>query len=126
MSETAHKLQRLLDMTSEIQRLIAADEWDNAVEKLRVRTALLAELNETEFGKIAAMVQENENCAESGSMSDMIRSIIEVEESNKRAVDASVRRSASVLVNLTQEKQKLRDLRAMAQISQKQIIDFVH
>lgn len=126
MKKTVQKLKKLFDVTSEIQRLIAEDDWENAVEKLSLRQSMLAELGPAELQKISEVAKKSEKKSQSDSMTNLIRSIIEVEESNKKAVDASVRRAASSLVNLTLEKQKLRDLRAIAHVDQKQIVDFIY
>ncbi len=118
MRSEAPKKTELLNvfhsLTEEIGRLLADNDFDAAIDILRRREKLLTQ------------IQGQKNLMELASKNSRMKSIMKMDEQNIKVLNRKMDEAQKSLVTLEKEKQSVSNLRSLAKINHKNIVDFLY
>ncbi|MFQ5649940.1 MAG: hypothetical protein ACE5IY_08350 [bacterium] len=127
MDSTFRKLQQLRDATVEINKLLYEEEWEQVLDKLSYRQDVLQTMNAEDLQvRLERAKLGRENSATISGIKAIIQSIISLDARNTEVLQTKINRTARSLAEVAKEKRTIKDLRSMAQMAHKQIVDFIY
>ncbi len=101
-------------LTEEIGRLLADNDFDAAIDMLGHREKLLTQ------------IQGQKNLAHWASKNSRMKSIMKMDEQNIEVLNKKMDEAQKNLATLEKEKQSVNNLRSIAKINHKKIVDFLY